>query len=120
MSKFIILFLAVTALASLTNSISAQCQMNFNSTSSVSVGSNPDSIVAADFNRDGRVDLAVANKGSNNVSILLNQGGSFSVVGTYGFFAAPSAIAAADYNKDGKIDLAVTSQNANTFTLMRG
>ena len=97
-----------------------QCKVNFNSTSSVAVGSSPDGLAAADLNRDGRLDLAVVNKGSNNVSILLNQGGSFAVTVTYSVGSAPNAIAAADYNKDGKIDMAVTNGSSNTFTLIRG
>ena len=36
-------------------------------------GTNPVGITVADVNGDGRPDLVVANKGSNDVSILLNQ-----------------------------------------------
>ena len=36
-------------------------------------GTNPAGISVADVNDDGRPDLVVANKGSNDVSILLNQ-----------------------------------------------
>ena len=32
-------------------------------------------IVAGEFNRDGWIDLALANAGRNSVTILLNQGG---------------------------------------------
>jgi hypothetical protein len=35
-------------------------------------GSSPRSVAAADLNADGRPDLAVANSGSGNVSVLLN------------------------------------------------
>ena len=38
------------------------------------MGSDPDAIVAGDFTGDGRTDLAVANYGSNNVSVLLGNG----------------------------------------------
>ena len=38
---------------------------------SVDVDSSPSSIVAVDFNNDGRLDLAVSNFGSNTVGILL-------------------------------------------------
>ncbi len=37
------------------------------------VGMNPSQIVAADFNGDGKLDLAVGNSGDNTVSILLQQ-----------------------------------------------
>ena len=36
------------------------------------VGSGPIALVAGDFNGDGRTDLATANSGSNDVSVLLN------------------------------------------------
>src|SRR5689334_4835000 len=38
------------------------------------VGTLPDSVVTADFNGDGHLDLAVANYNSNNLSILLGNG----------------------------------------------
>src|SRR5262245_30030305 len=37
-------------------------------------GITPGDIVTADFNGDGRLDLAIANTGSNNVSVLLGNG----------------------------------------------
>ena len=47
-------------------------------------GSEPDAIVAGDFNGDGRTDLAVANNISNDVSILLGNGdGTFQSPVTY-------------------------------------
>ena len=38
------------------------------------VGITPYSVVTADFNRDGKPDVAVANSTSNNVSVLLGNG----------------------------------------------
>src|SRR5262245_20955746 len=38
------------------------------------VGINPQDIVTADFNNDGRLDIATVNAGSNNVSVLLGNG----------------------------------------------
>src|SRR5690242_7957054 len=34
--------------------------------------SDPNSVVVGDFNGDGKLDLAIANEGSNTVSVLLN------------------------------------------------
>jgi hypothetical protein len=51
----------------------------------INVGSTPRSIVVGDFNRDGIPDLAVANRSSNNVSILLGNG-------TGGFAPAPGGL----------------------------
>ncbi len=86
----------------------------------------PLSIVAADFNGDGKPDLAVATEQilfsdpfvQGNVTILLNQGdGTFKTGSTLAAGPAPFqelAVAAGDVNGDGKIDLAVLSYNQNT------
>ena len=79
------------------------------------VGSRPMEAVAGDFDRDGKIDLAVADQGSNNVAILRGNGdGTF---GTPTFFPCgsdvqPSALVAGDFNLDGNLDLAV----ANAFS----
>jgi hypothetical protein len=67
------------------------------------------SIVAADFNGDGRLDLAVTNGGDDDVSILLGNGdGTFSNGGRFPAGLSPYGIAAADLNGDGTVDLVVT------------
>ena len=49
----------------------------------MTVGLHPSAIVAADFNGDGRLDLAVANSGSGTVSILHGNGaGGFTLAQT--------------------------------------
>ena len=71
------------------------------------VGDTPFSLVAADLNRDGRLDLATANAGSNDVSVLLGNGdGMFQAERRFavGFF--PLSLVAADLNGDGRLDLA--------------
>jgi hypothetical protein len=40
----------------------------------IAVGAAPNSVEIADFNRDGNLDLAVANSDSNDVSVLLGDG----------------------------------------------
>ena len=75
------------------------------------VGSDPDAIVAGDFNGDGRTDLAVANQATTTtVSVLLGNGdGTFQPQVTYAVGSYPVAIVAGDFNGDGRTDLAVAN-----------
>src|SRR5271163_2194237 len=70
------------------------------------VGTSPFSIVTADFNHDGNLDLAVSDIGSDQISILLGKGdGSFHPARS---FSVPgcAGLAAGDFNEDGIPDLA--------------
>jgi hypothetical protein len=73
-----------------------------------SAGTHAGSLAIADFNGDGKLDIAVSNFDSNTVAVFLNQGG--------GTFAAPiintiqitnglGPIVLGDFNEDGKPDL---------------
>jgi hypothetical protein len=69
-------------------------------------GSTPYGVVTADFNGDGKLDLATANYNSNDVSTLLGNGdGTFQAARNYATGAYPGCIAAGDFNRDGKLDL---------------
>lgn len=75
-------------------------------------GSNPRSLVVADFNRDGKPDLAVAN---NSVSLLLGLGnGTFASPTNLGSYYS-TAIAADDFNNDGKLDIFAVGYYESTF-----
>src|ERR1043165_7153664 len=96
--------IAVLALAVTSNESSAQ-PLAFSGPATFSVGLNPVSVVVGDFNGDGRQDLAVANAGSNTVSILLAiGGGAFLLPNNVPAGAVPSGMAAGDFNNDGKLD----------------
>jgi uncharacterized repeat protein (TIGR01451 family) len=79
--------------------------------STVGVGTMPQGLVTGDFNGDGKIDLAVANNGSNNVTILLGNGdGTFATPGTtVAAGTGANWIAVGDFNEDGKPDLAVAN-----------
>ena len=73
-----------------------------------SAGTHAGSLAIADFNGDGKLDIAVSNFSSNTIAVFLNQGS--------GTFAAPiinsiqipdglGPIAVGDFNEDGKPDL---------------
>ena len=70
------------------------------------VGTNPTTLVAADFSGDGRLDLMVATSGSNPLSILLGNGdGTFQAAQPLNIPQTPYVVAAADFNHDGIPDL---------------
>jgi FG-GAP-like repeat len=66
------------------------------------VGNRPVAIAAGDFNSDGKLDLAVANLGSQSVSILLGKGdGSFEARQDFETGVDPWTLAAVDIDGDG-------------------
>ena len=84
-------------------------------------GGTPEGVTVGDFNGDGIQDLAVANPGSNQVSILIGNGnGSFQAPLTATSGAAPSAVVTADLNGDGFLDLVTTNNNDDTITVLLG
>jgi FG-GAP-like repeat/EF hand len=117
MKPYIRLLIILALLASLRP---ATAQVTFAPVTSYPVGSTPYSIVAADVNGDGKVDLISANEGDSTLTVLTNSGnGIFSSNATYHTFANPESVVAADVNRDGKVDLicACTGGNAlMTFT----
>jgi hypothetical protein len=88
-------------------------------------GTDPVSVTVADVNGDGRPDLVVADNGSNDVTILLNQataGGGFTL--TQGLRLqggqGPTSTVVQDVNGDGIPDILVSDGNSNQVTLLPG
>jgi hypothetical protein len=79
-------------------------------------------LAAADFNADGRTDLAVTCHLSQQVAVLINEdkGGTPSYrTETYSFDEGkPYALTAADFDQNGRMDLAVTLWETNTVQLL--
>jgi len=101
---------------------------SFSLTSNVNVGTNPSAIAAGDFNRDGKLDVAVANFGDDTISFLPSTGATGfgkPIVASLGCNTAvtpcgPYAIVAADFNGDGKLDLATANQAINKVSILFG
>jgi len=85
------------------------------------LGALPYDLVAADFNGDGRPDLATVNALANEVSLLLNDGrGGFAASQSIGVGLEPRSLAVADFNGDGKSDLVTANRNSATLTILLG
>ncbi|MGA7436183.1 MAG: VCBS repeat-containing protein, partial [Solirubrobacterales bacterium] len=80
------------------------------------------SVTSADFNGDSKADLATANLGSNNVSVLLGNGsgGIQSGATIFPIGAAPISVISADFNGDGKPDLATADYVTNEVSVLLG
>jgi hypothetical protein len=81
---------------------------------SYAVGDAPYEVTSADFNGDGRPDLAVTDQGSYDLTVLLNNGdGTFPTTGGPASYAGdfPAGVTSADFNGDGKPDLAVADND---------
>jgi DNA-binding CsgD family transcriptional regulator len=81
----------------------------------------PNPVAVGDFNGDGMPDLAVANRNSMEISILLGNGdGTFQSPISYPTKGAPNSIAVGDFNGDGHLDLAVVHANTTEISIMLG
>jgi hypothetical protein len=87
--------------------------------SSYVITSGPGRLIAADFNNDGNLDLAVADSGRRTVDLLLGNGnGSFQTARHYVPGVDGIALAAGDFNGDGFLDLAVTGGSNGVAVLL--
>ncbi len=89
-------------------------------------GNEPSSVAIKDIDGDGKLDLAIANHGSNTVSVLKNtstkgtiDNNSFAPKVDFSVGIGPSSIAIADLDGDGKPDLAVVNSNSSTVSILR-
>jgi hypothetical protein len=99
------------------------------------VGKNPSSVIVADFNGDGFLDLAVANQGDNSISLFRGNGdgtftefpGSpFKLTNTStGSETAPVAMVSSNFrnkinpiNSANEIDLAVVNKGSNNVAIL--
>jgi hypothetical protein len=89
--------------------------------SPIVVGNGPSWLVAADFNGDRNVDLAVA-VSSGSIPILLGDGaGGFAhAAGSPMVFRNPHNMRAADFDRDGQLDLGVDTLWNDSFNVLLG
>ena len=86
-------------------------------------GTYPQSVSIGDLDGDGKPDLAVANGGSNNISVLRNTGSAgslgFATKADYPTGTIPYSVAIGDLDGDGKSDLVVPNYSSATVSVLR-
>lgn len=78
---------------------------------------------AADFNKDGHLDLVISDQDSNHVVVLLGNGnGNFQGARNFSLAAGTGGfdVAVGDFNGDGNIDIAATTQLSDTVDILLG
>jgi hypothetical protein len=96
-------------------------QSGFTSGGATMVGQGPRWVATADFNSDGKADLAVANRISDDISILLGNGtGGFTLRTLLATGRSPNSVTVADFSSDGIPDIAVTNRVSNTLSIFLG
>jgi hypothetical protein len=94
-----------------------------NTSYSTGNGSYSCAVAVGDFNNDGRLDIVVANSGTNNVGIFLSNGtGTFSNQITYSIDpdSQPYSVAVLDFDNDTRLDIAVANYGSNSMVILFG
>ncbi|CAF3863636.1 unnamed protein product [Rotaria sp. Silwood1] len=84
-------------------------------------GSRPKSFAIGYFNKDGQMDIAVANSGTNNIGIFLRyDNGSFANQITYSTGSSPWSLAIGDFNDDLVLDIVVANRDSDNIGVFLG
>src|SRR5438093_7058484 len=105
------------------NGIPDECdvspRMVFPAATTYTVGGSPFNMRAADLDRDGDMDLVVANRGSGDVSILINTGrGNFVTGRKLPVGTSPHPLIIVDINGDQDPDIIVGNRGSDDISVL--
>lgn len=83
------------------------------------------SVISADFNNDGKPDIATSNYPANTISV---RNGTPAVIGSFSFSAVSTfttgggaiSLTSNDFNNDGKQDIVTVNENTNNISILIG
>ena len=90
----------------------------------LSAGTNPSAVALGDLDRDGKLDIAIANEGSNNVSVFHNTN---AILGTISFGTpftltagtSPTSVAISDLDGDNWLDIVAANSGNGHVSAFR-
>lgn len=99
---------------------SGKCVFNPTSESPLRVGTSPTAVATGDFDGDGVGDIATANMGSNDVTVLLGGRAGFRPArgSPFAVGTGPTSIAVGDVNGDGKADIVTGNGGSDNVSVL--
>ncbi len=99
---------------------------SFNAAVNYAAGTNPEGLAFGDIDGDGKPDIGVSNRNSNNISLLRNtstigtiNAGTLAATVNFGAGTNPVGMKFVDIDGDGNLDVVVANNGANNFSVFR-
>ncbi len=113
--------LLVTSLADGVVGVFGRSVTAFEHLADVAVGVTPTGLSVLDLDGDGRADVVTANRGSDDVSVLIGKGdGTFAPAESIRVDVGPVALDAGDVDGNGTLDLVVACADSGRVTVLLG